>query len=123
MTVCDLSRDYTAHRGGLVVVRGVYFNGLSQQCTQTCATGLWPSFVDLIGNARADSSWAALAEAEGTAEREAKQGRRVEVWVTVRGKLNARDHRSPVGPCDGVVNSGFGHLGGFPGPNRSGGIG
>jgi hypothetical protein len=115
MSVCDLSRDYTAYRDRLVVVRGVYFNGLRQQCPQTCATGPWPSFVDLIGStAAADAGWAALAEAERTAEREAKQGRRVEVWVTVRGKLNTRDHRSPVGLCDRVVNSGFGHLGVFP---------
>jgi hypothetical protein len=58
--------------------------------------------------------WGDLAKAERTAEQEAKQGRRVEVWVTVRGKLNAGGRRSPVGPCDRVANSGFGHLGVFP---------
>src|SRR5689334_13041470 len=83
MTVCDLSRDFTAHRGRLVAIRGVYFEGLRQRCPQTCATGPWPSFVDLVGSdAAADSIWADVAAAEGTAEREAKQGRRVEVWVT-----------------------------------------
>jgi hypothetical protein len=114
-TICDLSGDFAAHRGRVVAVRGVYFGGLRQQCPQTCASGPWPSFVDLVGNdGAADSIWADLAAAERTAEREAKRGRRVEVWVTVRGKLNASDRRSPTGPCDRVVNSGFGHLGAFP---------
>jgi hypothetical protein len=115
MTICDLSRDFTEHRGQIIAVRGVYFYGLRQRCPQTCATGPWPSFVDLVGSdAAGDGMWADLAQAERTAEREAKQGRRVEVWVTVRGKLNASDHRSPAGPCDPVANSGFGHLGAFP---------
>jgi hypothetical protein len=91
MTVCDLSRDFTAHRGRVVAVRGVYFYGLRQRCPQTCATGPWPSFVDLVGGDAAGD--ADLAAAERTAGREAKQGRRVEVWVTVRGK--AKRQRPP----------------------------
>jgi hypothetical protein len=115
MNLCDLSRDFAVYRGRLVAVRGVYFNGLRQQCRQSCATGPWPSFVDLIGNDRAgDAIWAGLANAERTAVREAKQGRRFEVWVTVTGRIGASDHRSPVGPCDVVVNGGYGHLGAFP---------
>jgi hypothetical protein len=115
MTLCDLSKDFTAYRGRAVVVRGVYFYGLRQSCPQTCATGPWPSFVDLVGrDAAHDATWGDLADAERTAEREAKEGRRVEVWVTVKGTLNAGDRHSPVGPCDRVVNSGFGHLGVFP---------
>jgi hypothetical protein len=61
-----------------------------------------------------DAAWVALDKAERAAEREAKQGKRVEVWVTVMGRLRAKEHRSPVGPCDRVVNSGYGHLGSFP---------
>ena len=115
MSVCDLSRDFTAYRDRQVAVRGVYFNGLRQHCPQTCATGPWPSFVDLVGSdAAGDAIWADLAKAERTAEREAKRGRRVEVWVTVIGKLKASNRRSLVGPCDWVVNGGFGHLGVFP---------
>jgi hypothetical protein len=49
MTVCELSRDFTAYRNRVVAVRGVYFYGLRQQCPQTCATGPWPSFMDLVG--------------------------------------------------------------------------
>jgi TonB family protein len=126
LSVCDLSNDFSAFRGKLVTVRGVYYYGLREKCQQTCATGPWPSFVDLIrtGNrlpAEAPSvftddntNWAAVDRAELAAEHEAEQGRRVEVWVTVTGRLRARDHRSPVDPCDRVVNSGWGHLGIFP---------
>jgi uncharacterized membrane protein YcgQ (UPF0703/DUF1980 family) len=71
--------------------------------------------VDLVGSdAAGDAIWAELAKAKRTAEEEEKQGRRVEVWVTVRGKLNASERRSPAGPCDRVVNGGIGHLGVFP---------
>jgi DDE superfamily endonuclease len=115
MTVCQLSRDFTAYRNRIVAVRGIYFDGLRQECPQTCATGPWPSFVNLVGSdAAGDAIWVELAKAERTAEHEAKQGRRVEVWVTARGKLNASERRSPIGPCDRIVNSGFGHLGVFP---------
>ena len=115
ISVCDLSRDFTAYRDRLVLVRGVYFSGLRQQCPQSCATGDWPSFVDLIGSGgEGDAARAELDKAKRTAEREAKQGKRVEIWVTVRGNLKTSDHRSPAGPCDRVANSGFGHLGAFP---------
>jgi hypothetical protein len=115
MTVCQLSRDFTAYRNRIVAVRGIYFDGLRQECPQTCATGPWPSFVNLVGSdAAGDAIWVEVAQAERTAEHEAKQGRRVEVWVTARGKLNASERRSPIGPCDRMVNSGFGHLGVFP---------
>jgi len=115
MTVCELSRDFTAYRNRVVAVRGVYFQGLRQRCSETCATGPWPSFVDVIGSdAAGDAIWTELAKAERAAEQEAKHGRRVEIWVTVRGKVSAKERRSPAGPCDPIVNSGFGHLGVFP---------
>jgi len=114
MSVCDLSRDFTAHRDQIVAVRGVYFYGLREACPQTCATGLWPSFVDLVGSDTAgDAIWAEVVKGQNTAEQEGKQGRRVEVWVSVRGKLNASEHRSPVGPCDRVGIAGSGISGPF----------
>ena len=124
--MCDLSRDYTAYRGQVIAVRGIDYCGLRQTCPETCATGPWPSFVDLastdmtvrgeppFGFETPDTALAALDKAEREAEREARQGRRVEVWVTIVGRLRASEHRSPVGPCDRVVNSGYGHLGGYP---------
>jgi len=126
ISVCDLSRDFTAYRDKLVAVRGVYLYGLREKCPETCAAGPWPSFVDLIGTDRKrpgqppvgfttdDSGWVQLDTAERAAEREAKQGKRVEVWVTVLGRLRANPHRSPVGPCDIVMNRGYGHLGAYP---------
>ncbi len=106
-------------------VRGIYYYGLRQTCPQTCATGPWPSFVDLIGadSARLDElpvtfttnmqSWDALNKVHRAVERDAKQGKRVEIWVTVLGQLRANP-RSPIGPCDEVANRGYGHLGAFP---------
>jgi hypothetical protein len=71
--------------------------------------------LDLVGsNAAGDAIWADVAKAEHTVEQEAANGRRVEVWVTVKGTLNASERRSPAGPCDTAVNSGFGHLRAFP---------
>jgi hypothetical protein len=61
-----------------------------------------------------EPSWAALDKVQQAVEREAKQGRRVELWVTVVGRLRASAHRSPVGPCDMMVKGGYGHLGAFP---------
>lgn len=115
MSVCDLSRDFTGYRDRMVAVRGVYFYGLRQQCPGTCATGPWPSFIDLIGSdAAGDAIWAEIDRAERSAEQKGKQGQRVEVWVTVRGTLKARDRRSPLGPCDIISQGGYGHLGAFP---------
>jgi hypothetical protein len=126
ISVCELSRDFSGYRGKLMAVRGVYFNGLRQNCPQTCTAGPWPSFVDLVGLDHKissqppvgfileDAGWAALDIAERAAERGAKQGRRVEVWVTVLGRLKANPRRSHAGPCDIVVNGGYGHLAAFP---------
>jgi hypothetical protein len=126
LTVCDLSRDFTAYRGKLVAVRGVYYNGLRQTCPQTCTTGSWPSFVDLIGTggtpqkeppvafATDELSWAALDKVQRAVERGARRGKRVEIWLTVLGQVRARAHGSPAGPCDRVASGSYGHLGVFP---------
>ena len=126
LSVCDLSRDFTAHRDRLVAVRGVYYDGLRQTCPQSCANGPWPSFMDLTatGNrapgerpaafATDELSWDALDNLQRSVERDAKQGKRVEIWVTVSGQIRARPHRSPAGRCDMVANGFYGHLGRFP---------
>ena len=107
-----MSRDFAKYRNRYVAVRGIYFRGLRQRCPQTCATGPWPSFVDVIRNEAAGD--ADLARAERTRQQAARRGRLFEVWVTVRGKLNKSGHSSPVGPCDQLPNRGYGDLGAFP---------
>src|SRR5579871_5616346 len=83
MSLCELSRDFSRYRNRYISVRGIYFRGLRQRCPQTCATGPWPSFVDVIGSdAAGDAIWADLAQAERTARQAARHGRLFEVWVT-----------------------------------------
>jgi hypothetical protein len=113
-SVCDLSRDFSAHRDKLVPVRGVYLYSLRQACPGKCATGPWPSFLDLIGTSH--ESWDEVDKAERIAEREAKKGNRFEVWVTVVGRLRTVARRTRLGPCDTIGSHyyGYGHLGAFP---------
>lgn len=113
-TVCDLSKDFSAYRDKSVAVRGVYLYGLRQTCPGKCATGPWPSFIDLVGTGR--ESWEEVDRAERVAEREAKRRNRVEVWVTVVGKLRTMARRTSLGPCDKIESQyfGYGHLGAFP---------
>ncbi len=114
MSVCELSSDYAGFGDKVVTVRGVYYYGLRQECTQKCKTGLWPSFINLEGGA--DETWAALAKAERDVEAEAKRsGKRFEIWVTVVGRLQTVAKRSRLGPCDRKNwGPGYGHLGVFP---------
>ena len=114
MSVCELSRDYRAFRDEMVTVRGVYYYGLRQECQQKCASGLWPSFIDLEGGRQ--GVWDELSNTLGSVENDAKAtGKRFEIWVTVTGRLQTRAKRSRRGPCDrkswGV---GYGHLNVFP---------
>ncbi len=115
MSVCELSSDYPGFRDKAVTVRGVYYYGLRQDCTETCKTGLWPSFIHLEGGS--EDTWAGLARVERDVEADAKRsGKRFEIWVTVVGRLQTRAKRSSLGPCDrtswGLI--GYGHLGVFP---------
>jgi hypothetical protein len=114
VSLCELSKDYGAYRDKGLAIRGVYYYGLRQACQQTCAAGPWPSFVDLIG--AENGVWEALAKTEQTVEREAKKGKRFEIWVTAHGQLKTRARLSSQGPCDrkGSGYSGYGHLGAFP---------
>ena len=76
MSVCELSKDYPRSRDTVVVVRGVYYYGLRQECPQKCTDGLWPSFINLEGGDNA--VWEDLAKAGREVEAEAKRtGKRV----------------------------------------------
>ncbi len=115
MSVCEISKDFPAFRDKVVTVRGVYFYGLRQECTQKCTSSLWPSFINLQGSD--DATWADLNKAEREVETEAKAtGKRFEIWVTVVGRLQTIVKPSPLGPCDRKrwERGGYGHLGAFP---------
>jgi hypothetical protein len=119
LTVCDLSKDFAAYRDQVVAVRGIYYWGLRQACSQKCADGPWPFFLDLTGTGSAESetSWGALEKVEQTVELEAMNGKRLEIWVTAVGQIRTRSRRSPLGPCDKIGSGwypGYGHLGAFP---------
>jgi hypothetical protein len=118
MTVCELSSKLPEYRGKRVAVRGVYYYGLRQECPNSCAGGVWPSFLNLVTVGETGSNiWEALTHLEQAVERKAKTGRRFEIWVTVVGDLQTNAQRSAVGLCDQVGSHtfGYGHLGAFPG--------
>lgn len=120
LTVCELSRDYSRYDGRLIAVRGVYHGDLRQRCPQKCATGEpWPSAVNLVDDkypavgetaVRFSTDYASWDALDIAVLQIAKEGRRVEVWVTVVGQLRARS-ASPLGPCDRVATRSYGHLG------------
>jgi hypothetical protein len=113
LSVCDLSKDFGVYRNKMVAVRGVYYYGLRQACSQKCANGPWPSFLDLIGTDAA--TWKDLAQVLQTVEVEAKKGKRLEIWVTAVGQLRTRMRLWPLGPCRLMGrHDGYGHLGVFP---------
>src|SRR5262245_834317 len=97
LSVCELSKNYGAYRDQVLTVRGVYYYGLRQDCRGICASGPWPSFVDLVGSENSD--WQAIAKAEEAVESQAKKGKRFEIWVTVHGQLKTQARLSPLGPC------------------------
>jgi len=111
MSVCDLSKDFSAYRNQVVTVRGVYYYGLRQTCPQKCADGPWPSFITLEAPAGSDV-FNALGKVQNSVELEAKKGKRFEIWVTVTGRLDTM-LRSP---CERAASKyrGYGHLGVFP---------
>lgn len=117
MSVCDLSKDYRRFGDKLVAVRGVYYYGLREKCTEKCSSGIWPSFIDLEGKAGTEVAWANIEKTEREVEIEAKRsGKRFESWVTVTGRLLTRSSFWDKGAqCEWAKNGlGFGHLGSFP---------
>jgi hypothetical protein len=126
-SVCEVSRDFARYRNQLLAVRGVYHDGLRQQCVQKCGVDGWPSSIWVVDtdqrlddppvSFRTDQrSLDALNKAVLVARDAARGGRRVEVSATIIGVLRTRAHHSPLGPCDRVGSElyGFGHLGAFP---------
>lgn len=111
MSLCDLSKNYGAYRDKVVTVRGVYYFELRAACQQKCAAGPWPSFIDLVG--AGGGVFDGLSKTEQEVEREAKEGKRVEIWVTAHGQLKTTVNRA--NPCDrhGWF-PGYGHLGAYP---------
>src|SRR5208282_801816 len=100
LSVCELSKDYGAYRGKLVAVRGVYYYGLRQTCSQKCAEGPWPSFIELVG--AKNGTFDGLSKVEQSVGLEAKKGKRFEIWVTAVGQLETMAAISRLGPCDKV---------------------
>ena len=94
-------------------MRGVYYYGLRETCSQKCIDGPWPSFINL---ADAGANWSAVDKIEKVVEAEGKKGHRLEIRVTAVGVLKTRARHTPLGPCDRVGSSyaGYGHLGAFP---------
>ena len=113
LSMCDLSKDFSAYRDKHVTVRGVYYYGLRQTCPQKCADGPWPSFVNLAGEG---ANWEAVDRVQRTVEVQAKRGKRFEIWVTAVGQLKTQAKQSRLGPCDKIGSGyfGYGHLGAFP---------
>lgn len=118
LSVCELSRDFSAYAGQIVSVRGVYFNGLRESCPARCPSGQdWPSVLDLTSSSYIPGGGrVAFATDEGSWDRvdaiAIEQSRKLEsaeIWVTVRGYLSAFS-RSPIGPCDLVANGMFAGL-------------
>ena len=88
---------------------------LRRDCPQKGAGELLPSFGNLEGGT--DEIWAALAKTDREVEAEAERmGKRVEIQVTVVGRLQTRAKRLHLGPCDrkswGLP--GYGRFGVFP---------
>lgn len=110
LSVCDLAKNYGAYSNKVIAIRGVYYYGLREDCQQKCGTRPWPSFLDLAG----DVDWDELANTEQTVEREAKGGKRFEIWVTAHGQLKTKARPSSSDPCDNSRSPGYGHLGAFP---------
>jgi hypothetical protein len=122
VTVCDLLANVSRYRGQVVTLRGVYWNGLRDHCSQPLVTGdhVWPSAVNLV-----DSEYPSFAsdvahfktdvrswdELDAIVLREAKARRREAIWVSVTGLV-----RAPASYVreDGKVVAGYGHLGTLP---------
>jgi len=121
ITVCQLFNDLQSYGGKRLAVRGIYWNGLRQACSRRLVVvgREWPTALNLVDSefAAADNepvsfvtdrrSWDAL---DRLMIREARAGKREEIWVTMIGKL-----RTPVYVrADRAVSGGYGHLGAFP---------
>lgn len=120
--ICDLLKNVQLYRGKMVTVTGIYWRGLRQTCTEPFSTGghEWPSAIFFVGSdfvAGTDESVAFETDERSWEDldeiviREAKAGRREEIWATMTGKLLAPESYLRK---DGRVVGGYGPLGVFP---------
>jgi hypothetical protein len=122
-TVCELLDGAALYRGTTVIVTGIVWFGLRDNCPKALITGghHWPSAINLADSDYARhgdrkgvtfetdrKSWDLL---DGTLRAVAGKARRAEVWITVSGEFEA-----PVSYIrkDGKVVGGYGHLGVYP---------
>jgi hypothetical protein len=120
--VCEALSNFQSYRGRMVTIRGVYFNGLQGKCERAFITGIrtWPSAIEIVVSSfvsgTADAvpfetdleTWFAV---EALVLREAKAGRREEIWASITGMYQAPS--SYLRP-DGLLFGGYGHLGMYP---------
>ncbi len=118
-SVCEVLRNIDLYRGKLIRVRGIYFDGIRDQCPPAIREwggAVWPSALNIADSDLASSlkmpvdfstdrtSWEAP---EAFWMKEARKKVREEIWVTFEGTLQTADPGSR-------KLGGFGHLGGFP---------
>ena len=123
LSICDLLSNISGYRNEMITVRGIYWYGLRQSCSQPLTTGnhLWPSAVNLVDTDFASRAYQSTLSFETDRKswddleklviREAKLGRSEEIWTTITGKLIAPEAyiRS-----DGQVVGGYGESNVFP---------
>ncbi len=124
VSVCQVLADLSFYRGKVVRVRGVFtYDGLREDdCEKEFVTGghKWPPILNLattkyrgpeeppFGFATDSQSW---DDMERVAIETGKQGRPVEIWVTIIGQLRAQPEYVLPG---NRVRGGYGHLGALP---------
>lgn len=131
ITVCELLKNLASYRGKMVAVRGIYYYGLREpKCADELTTGghRWPAAINLIGSpspapkpgaldftgeeaVEFATDWTSWEKWGAVLLEQSRAGLRGEIWITVHGKVRARDRY--VRP-DGTVSPGYGHLGAFP---------
>jgi len=121
-SVCEILENPSGYRGKLISIRGIYWEGLREDCPHPLVTAghVWPSALNLAHSDlpapagesvpfKTDAkSWDHLQE---TVKREAHAGAREEIWVIAVGEV-----RAPVAyiRTDGQIVGGYGHLGAYP---------
>ncbi len=123
LTVRDILAAPQSYHGKLISVRGVYYYGLRDPSCTTSFPDVghtWPCALNFVKSEQRgdgdppvrfrtdEQSWARLIN---TVRREAMNGRKCEIWVTVVGQL--RVFRTPLKASQSQIG-GFGHLGIFP---------
>lgn len=119
LTVCDVLENPSQYRHRILTVRGIYFDGLRQDCQRHLITGghAWPDAVNLInavpplageGEPVGQTDLASWERLDRLVVREARANRKEEIWAEVTGLLRTPEKYVE---ADGRVALGFGHLG------------